>query len=255
MISESQEYCLIIGTARGGTSTLFATLKGCSGIAGSTHKELHYFDQPSAFTIDLETYSRKFVGTGIRMEGTPSYLFVPLVPKRIKEIIPQARFIVLLRNPIDRAFSHYALVQRHRNVPNGIHRVLTFEEALALEETEMRKSYRGLLDYSYVSRGRYAEQLQNWFSYFSRDRFLIVKSEDYFAHTEQETAKCLSFALGKVPVNPKITLTDRFFNKSSHHTVQDYGSISKEVREKLQQHFQPYNEQLYTLLGKDFGWV
>ena len=254
MMSNTQEYCLIIGTARGGTSTLFATLGNCAGIVRSTYKELHYLDRPEPFTPDLEIYSGKFTGTGVYMEGSPSYLFVPFVPKQVKKIIPQARFIVLLRNPVDRAFSHYALVQRHRNVPNGIHRVLTFEEALVLEKTEMHKSHRKLLDYSYLSRGHYAEQLQNWFKYFSRDRFLIIKSEDYFAHTKREVAKCLAFILGTVSASAEITLVDRFFSNSSHHTIKDYGIMFNETRQKLQTYFQPYNEQLYTLLGRDFKW-
>lgn len=253
MTSESQEYCLIIGTQRGGTSTLFETLSNCSNIASSSKKELHYFDNPKSFMPSLAAYSGKFTGVGVRMEASPSYLYIPIVPKRIKAMLSQARFIVLLRNPIDRAFSHFALVQRFRSDAD-IRRSLTFEDALKLEDTETVKSFHGLLYYSYLSRGRYIEQFQNWFSYFSRDRFLIIKSEDYFSSPECEVLKCLSFALGEEPVTPEITLVNRFSTMSPVHTVKDYGSIGEELRRKLQTYFQPYNEQLYTLLGRDFKW-
>ena len=136
MIADAQDYCLIIGTQRGGTSTLFETLSKCSGIAGSFTKELHYFDNPESFIPSLATYSNNFRGVGVRMEASPSYLYIPIVAKRIKEMLPQARFIVLLRNPVDRAFSHFAFVQRQRSYTD-IQRSLAFEEALKLEDKEI----------------------------------------------------------------------------------------------------------------------
>lgn len=240
-------YCLIIGAMRSGTSSLFTSLRNCSGIAPSQTKELHIFDTPNSFSTTLEQrtrYAGMFEGSGVRVEASPSYLFLSVVPERVKAAIPHSRFIVLLRNPIDRAFSHYSFTVRRNQ------ELLSFEAALAAEPARISGEQQALLNYSYLTRGIYSEQLKRWFCHFSQDRFFIVKSEDYFLNPKHTGTKCLSFVLRRD------SETFTFVNPVTFpHTVPSYGQVTDKLRQKLQAYFQPHNERLYNLLGRDFEWV
>ena len=155
----------------------------------------------------------------------------------------------MLRDPVERAFSHYKHHVKHKVEP------LTFADAIKAEperlmcewdkmvKNEDYDSYN-LQMYSYLARGVYVDQLKRWLDYFPREQFLILQSEDFFRNPSYNYLKSLEF-LGL----PEYKLsTYRSFN-ASHRS-----SMDKSMREYLTNYFRPYNEELYELLGLDYGW-
>ncbi|MBT4479165.1 MAG: hypothetical protein HOC66_07120, partial [Flavobacteriales bacterium] len=125
---------------------------------------------------------------------TPSYFFDKEAPKRIFESLGnKVKFVVILRNPVDRAYSHYLHSKRDD------HEDLEFKEALMNESSRLKKyeengDYLSYLRQSYVSQGLYFDMLERYLEYFSLDNFLIIHFEDEFIkHREETMIKILNF--------------------------------------------------------------
>ena len=182
-------------------------------------------------------------------EATPRYLHYPHAPKRIFSMLPNVKLIVLLRNPIDRAYSHYQM-----EVDSG-HEKLSFEDAISNEEekitNDMKKMESDENFYSvnfyrksYTTRGIYVTQLERWFKYFPIEQFMILKSEDLYSNPSKIYKQVLDF----------LDLPKHELNSFKAHRMRKYNSIESETRIKLNDYFKPYNEKLYKLLGRDFDW-
>lgn len=253
------EFCQLLGGARCGTTNLYRRFENHPGIVTGGSKEMQVFSKPPHLTYGPVNYGEFFKNLpGVRFEATPIYLFHPLVPKKIKDTIPQARFIVLLRNPIDRTYSQYHFTVRRTE---GRLESLTFEQALDAEEDRLREHWAAFQQdachyddkfgsWSYLARSRYAEQIERWFEFFSKDRFLFVKSEDYFAHPFSVGKQIIDFILQKPS---QIPVPIKEWDKSQCYT-QRYPPMSPETREYLRAYFEPYNQRLYSLLDRDFEW-
>lgn len=234
---------LIIGAPRCGTSSLFINLLQHPQITGphsekSTrmrpYKEAHFFNKPKRYNrwrnrYGIEWYKSLFFEAtkdSLCFEATPSYFFDTHSAQRIFEHLPGGKFIVLLRNPVERAES--CLWEREHN-------------GRAWNPDELKKP-----KYDRI-RLIYAEALRRWLSYYPRDRFLIIKSEDYFEDEKKMIAQCFNW-LGIKTINIKEPL---FYDNriKSHHR-----EMSDGVKEYLGEFFKPYNQELYELLGRDFGW-
>jgi hypothetical protein len=234
---------VVIGTQRGGTSFFYRLLTKHPLVRGAAAKELHFFD--NKFAEGVGWYRRCF-SEGKRIDGqrtitgeaSPKYLFDPQVPDRMARIVPEARLIALLRNPVDRAYSHYQLeVGRGREARS-------FEEATQ-EEMTSAKGEGNTVDvaHAYLRRGLYAEQLER-FSYFAnRDRLLVVKSENLFTRRLEVLERVLTF-LGLPPFESTLTPGGRT----------TYEPMNPDTRRRLEGFFAPHNERLYDLLSTDFGW-
>ena len=177
---------IIIGAQKGGTSSLFNYLSQHSQIQLPSVKEIHFFDYN--YGKGIEWYRKQFPGKFIRLkitgEASPYYLFHPLVPQRVFSCCPNAKFIVLLRNPVDRAYSHFMMEKKRGDEP------LTFEEAINIEpqiiNNEENKiinnpEYRSISHQrsSYLARGMYYSQIKRWLNYFPKKQFLFIKSESF----------------------------------------------------------------------------
>ncbi len=176
----------MLGTQKGGTTTLHEQLKAVPAIALPACKEIHYFslhaDQPAAW------YWHHFAeATPDQLCGdiTPYYLFHPAAPQRIHALLPAARLVVLLRDPVERALSHYFHARRL-----GFE-TLPLAEALAMEPARLAGAERILAQpgaqhfshqkHSYVSRSCYGPQLQRYAELFPSEQLLVLRSEDLFA--------------------------------------------------------------------------
>ena len=234
---------IIIGTQRGGTTSLYRYLSEHPQIGSAYRKEVHFFDR--YYGKGMDWYLAHFPLRGefpIVGEASPYYLFHPDVPGRIEAAVPAARFIVLLRNPVDRAYSQY-----HHKLKRGLE-TLPFAEALDQEAERLSASDDpvGLpwRHHSYVARGLYVDQIRRWLERFPRERLLIIKSEEFFARPEAVLHQTQAF-LGLEPRNPS--------DFKAYHMA-DYPEMEPATRRRLADHFAPYNRQLYDLLGRDFGW-
>lgn len=251
---------LVIGAQKAGTTSLFNYLIEHPGILATVRKQMHYFDNRysrghnwyrSHFPMQLQrVYREQRLGyrclTG---EATPYYIFHPHAPRRIAELLPNVRLIVLLRDPVDRAYSHYNHELRKKT------ETLTFEEALEQEPARLAPEIERMMQdehyysfahqhYSYLSRGVYVEQIRTWFKFFPKDRFLILKSEDFNKNISGTLNQIYRF-LGLPELPPK---------DYPYHNRGDYAKMPPELRLRLQDYFRPYNQQLYELLNRDFGW-
>jgi hypothetical protein len=242
---------LIIGAQKAGTTALYAYLRRHPDITGPSWKEVSFFDRH--YARGEAWYRGNFPNAlrarGLVGEASPSYLFHPLAPERVAALVPAARLIVLVRNPVDRAFSHY-----QHEVALG-REPLSFEDALAAEDDRLRGEEERMLadpayfshawwNYTYRARGGYAEQLERWLGLFPREQLLVVPSEDLLGEPEKTHALLLEF-LG-APAH-RLETYPRVFERR-------YEPMRPETRERLTADFAEPNRRLYELVGRDLGW-
>jgi hypothetical protein len=246
---------IIIGTQKGGTTSLYRYLCHHPQVLHALGKGIHFFDSHfdrgdgwyrSHFHVNL---SRKSEGL-ITGESSPDYMIHPRVPDRIASTLPEVKLIALLRNPIDRAYSHYAHELRKGR------EALSFDEAIEAEEQrlsgevermERNEDYDSwaLRHFSYLTRGRYADQLERWLSRFPLQSFLFLRSEDLYENPASTTGKALEF-LG-LPA-----LESREFQRMNPGNYAD--SMGAATRIGLEEYFRPYNARLERLIGPGFSW-
>ena len=243
---------LIIGAQKAGTTALYAYLRRHPAITGPSWKEVSYFDRHYARG---EAWYRGNFPNVVRARGklvgeaSPSYIFHPLGPERVKALVPEARLVALVRNPVDRALSHY-----HHEVALG-REPLRFEDALDAEEERLRGEAERLAaepgyfsqawwSHAYKARGRYAEQLERWLELFPREQLLILPSEDLDTDPEWTHAQVLEF-LGATP--HRLDSYPRVYERQ-------YEAMDAETRERLAAELEAPNRRLYELLGRDLGW-
>jgi Sulfotransferase domain len=233
---------VIIGAQKCGTTAFYGLLTRHPNVEPAAVRELHYFDRPNRFEKGTDWYRQCFPPPqwkngrrSITGEKTPYYLFHPPVPKRMAEVIPRVRLIVLLRNPVDRAYSQYHHDTRTMQVSKRT-APRTFEEAIEQQDS------------SYLSRGIYVDQLLRWFEYFSKEQMLILKSEDFFERPVETLKVVLNF----------LELPDWQPEASELQQRRHAGTYKQKMdpftRRRLEANFEPHNQRLYEYLGVDFGW-
>jgi hypothetical protein len=235
---------VVIGTQKGGTSYFYRLLTKHPLVKRAAAKELHFFD--NEFVEGVGWYRRCF-SEGKRVDGhrtitgeaSPSYLFDPQVPERMAQVIPDARLIALLRNPVDRAYSHYQMEVRRGKEAR------TFEQATQEEMTSVEGQGNTVdVPHAYLRRGLYAEQLERFSFFANRERLLVVKSENFFARRLEILEGVLRF-LRLPPFEPTLA------PPAGRAT---YEPMDPGTRRRLEGFFAPHNERLYDLLSTDFGW-
>jgi Sulfotransferase domain len=250
----------VIGAQKAGTTALYAYLRWHPGVTGPSWKEVSFFDRHYARGADwyrgqfpnllrLRLSGRRNGPRPVVGEASPSYLFHPLAPDRVAALLPDVRLIALLRNPVDRALSHY-----QHEVSLG-REPLTFEEALEREDERTRGEVDRIVadpryfsyawwNFTYRARGLYAEQLERWFAVFPRDRILVLTSEELLARTEEAYARVLEF-LGAA--RHRLDEYPRVFERQ-------YEDMRPETRLALAESYAEPNQRLAELLGRDPGW-
>lgn len=251
---------LIIGAQKAGTTSLQDVLQEHPAVGSPFKKEpaylTHFMHRPlrwyrSHFPLYAEAARiKRRLGVPMQVgEATPYYLFHPTASIRARALIPDAKLVAILRNPIDRAHSQH----NHEVVLGYEH--LPFEEALAAEEDrlagEEERLARNVLatseahaHYSYASRGRYAEQLERWQAAFGAERLLVLISEEFWADPAGEAVKVQEF-LGLPPQAP----TD-----VSPRNIRRYDGLSPALRARLAAVFADDNDRLAHRLGRHLPW-
>jgi Sulfotransferase domain len=239
---------LIIGGQKCGTSSLHNYLTQHSAVIAPLRKEVHYFDVN--FHRGEAWYRAHFGRTGqpgLNIDSTPYYLFHPTVPRRAGQLLPQARLIVLLRDPVRRAYSHY-WHERDKGREN-----LSFEDAVAAEPDRIgaaaERLARGEIErsvehryFSYVSRGYYAEQLERWLAVYPRERMLVLRFEDLVTDALAVLNRTLAF-LQLSPVTSA---------KLEARNTRKYPPMSAATAQRLAAVYAPHNARLAQLLGEPF---
>jgi hypothetical protein len=242
---------VIIGAQRGGTTSLHAYLGAHPQVETPATKELHFITDRHERGLDwyLGQFPAELALDVITGEATPYALFHPLAPRRLREIAPAARLIALLRNPVDRAYSHYILER------SGGHETLDFAAALDAEQKRLDGEEARLTreptyasaphkHASYLARGDYARQLERWFAVFPREQILVLRSEDLYERSAETFAHVAQFLGISHPAPIPFTA----HNRSSGPP------LGPAIRDRLSRHFAPLNARLADLLGWDPGW-
>ena len=238
---------LIIGGMRCGTTSVFFHLAEHPEVHPALGKELNYFTLHHG--NGLRWYRAHFPHRAeghLSFEASPYYLYHPLAPGRVIQALPEAKLVVLVRNPVDRAYSHYLHTRRRGFEP------LSFADALEAEPDRLSGAGSGGSQdparlYSYISRGRYAEQLERWLAVFPRERLHVMRSEDLFSRPAAVLDELAHF-LGITPLGGPL----------ERHAVtpkETSPQLTPELRLELSERFAPHNERLADLLGWSSAWT
>jgi hypothetical protein len=184
---------LIVGAQKAGTTTLYSILRQHSQIYMHPKKELHFFDRESKYAAGINYYASFFSDTGNAKaigEATPAYLFLPEIPGRIAETLgKEVKIIIILRNPVARAFSQYRML-----VNMGLEK-RTLDETLNYNLQRFKN--QGITfekDTSYIDRGLYAVQLEQYLKFFPAENIRVfVFEEDLLRNAALMTEKIQQF--------------------------------------------------------------
>ena len=207
---------LIIGAAKAGTTSLHALLAQHPGIFMSNPKEPEFFARDDRYSNGIQSYSDIFSGAApgqICGEASTIYSlnkFFPKTPQRIASHLPNVKFIYMLRNPIDRAYSYYLQIVKNRQNATGENRVRrSFEECIfpdLFPDRASAEDFFATFDCHlpdspdlFLAGSRYADQISAYSEHFPTDRFLFLLFEDFVADQKLAIQQVLSF-LGQSPM-------------------------------------------------------
>lgn len=261
---------IICGTQKGGTTALYAYLREHPEIFFALKKEVHYFDLN--YHQGIKWYEKHFRGVTSNHkaigEASPFYMYLEEVPERIHETLPDVKLIFILRNPVDRAYSHY-----WHEVKLG-YEWLSFEEAIKKEKDRLAEgTIYNKQHYSYLDRGKYVKQLKRYRKYFSKDQMLILMNDELKEEPEKVMKEIFEFLdvdsnfispnwhvrvySGKSPKIWTFQRLKRYIPLKAVHAIIDainlrsgYPPMNPKTREKLIKYFKPINKELEKFLGR-----
>lgn len=262
---------IIFGVGRCGTTSLYNYLTGHPNVGAAQEKEILFFDYH--FNKGLAWYKknfplRKFYKSSqhkwITGDATPSYMHHPLAPHRIKEILPEVKLILLLRNPVERAYSHYCqkINAQLETFPFELAVRYQLQERAFFQKEKVlgnEKYFRHVYyPHAYISKGVYIENIKKWFALFPKEHILVLQNEEMSKEPQRIFQKTLAFL--ELPAwEPKEF--KKYNYHGDHYSVPrpssqkaKYEPLTPELRQELMEYFRPYNEQLYEFLGIDLGW-
>ncbi|MEY2454208.1 MAG: hypothetical protein QOD92_3782 [Acidimicrobiaceae bacterium] len=263
---------LIIGAMRSGTTSLARYLGAHPGVYVAPNKELHFFDR--AFDRGLDHYRQQFArarGDQSAGEATQTYLYDTTALDRIAATLPDVKLIAILRNPVDRAYSHYWQKRAYGREP------LSFAAAVSAEPERLRGADRDeRFRYSYLDRGRYVDQLQRVTERFPRTALHVLLFEDLRDAPEDTYRDVCRFLqvnedmtpanIGE-PLNPFLMFRSRRLREVSRRFPPrlrnavgrinarkgDYEPLDPGLRAELVEYFAAPNAALAAWLGRDLS--
>lgn len=242
---------VIVGAMKSGTTSLYHYLASHPQVVPPQRKEVHFFDK--AYRKGEDWYRRHFplrvtmqrTSGSITGESSPYYLFHPLAPTRMHRTIPEAKLIFLLRDPVERAISHYFFMRRfgeeERDLMGAVREdaEIIEEEGAKLEKGKIYTSYKHQM-FSYVERGKYYDQMKRYESLFGKSKMKVVESEKFFNKTKEVFGEICKFLGIDEDVDIDFGRKNRGDNKRP---------ISDDTRRFLTKEFKESNE----IMRKEFG--
>lgn len=249
---------LIVGAQKAGTSSLFAALCSHPSIRSSLRKEVHYFDLRRD-SHALSWYRGHFPPRGLRGpdtltgEASPSYMFFPDCAEAIAAVCPRARILIVLRDPVRRALSHY---RHNRRLHPALETEVDAERALFAETERVGAILARLADataaeraraarFAYLTRGHYAEQIARFHAAFDPAQIMVLDTGDLAGAPSNGLADRLCAFLG-VPSHP---LVFERYNTGGGDTAVDPNLVAR-----LTQYYAPHDATLTRLMGRSMYW-
>ena len=190
---------ILAGAQKSGTTALHYFLAKHPNITMGDQQEIHFFDDEAMFVaqVDYEQLHKHYpllASSTIAGDCTPSYIYHQPAPERIWNYNPKIKLLILLRNPIERAFAHWNMQRFKGREP------LDFFDAVREEKTRIAGAPADQARrFAYVDRGFYAQQLERLFQFFPREQVKIVKFEEFREKQRETLASVFSF-LGLEPL-------------------------------------------------------
>lgn len=242
---------IIIGTVKGGTTSLYNYLALHPSILAAIQKEVNFFNRNHIFQKGINWYLAHFphIPENLHLiagEASPNYMYFPGAAKRAFKCLPEVKLIVILRNPIDRAISHYYMATRLGQEKMSLEAALAAEVQIIKNIPQKAFEAVNFLEKrpSYLRAGLYVYFLKKWMSVFPRKQVLILKSEEMYENPAATMQQVFEF-LGLE--NYQLSEYKNYF----------YGSYSREENESsrgLSELFRPHNQKLEKYLGMKFNW-
>jgi len=247
---------VVIGAHKAGTTSFYEYLRLHPMILSAWKKDIKFFDLyfhrgplwyrsyfPTKYRMREDRFSGQRYITG---DGATDYLYSPKAPKRVRELLPDTKLLLALRNPVDRAYSHYQHIHRNGWEP------LSFEDAIEQEEQRLQTDVPedeylpAFRRYGYVKKGLYADYLKNWLEIFPKEQIFILRSEDFFNDEDALRVYCQVQEFLGLPIWKHI--------KFKNVNPGKYQDMLPKTRQKLTEYYTPHNQRLYELVGRDFEW-
>ncbi len=233
---------LIIGAQKCGTSTLRVNLARHPGVYMPDREEqpmgeMHFFNNEKFWDRGVDWYRSHFSQPELLQgEKTPDYLSHLVGHKRMHAVVPEARLIVMLRNPVDRAYSawnHFNQAIERTHLRGW--EVMGFEQALERGVREQKGVFTGLF-----AKGMYGLQINHLLQFYPRERIHIIITERMYRSSQDEYQKVLAF-LGLAQNDQAI----------ENRNVRSYPQpMREETRARLEEFYRPHNELLFKILGE-----
>lgn len=268
---------IIIGAQKAGTTWLGSRLSAHPDIFLPRPYEVHFFDVERNWRAGREWYAEKFAAASSAQaagEKTPDYLWVNRpsslgsgnIARRLHETVPEAKLIVILRDPVERAVSAFYHQVRARKISP----FLSPARVLLGDDSRLRERF------GFLSRGHYAEQLERYLSLFERDQVRVYFFEDDIQRNGEETFRDVcaflgvssqqSFKQASRPENrglkSQISLAGNYympklapiFSAIDPYMPKRREGLDAPGRARLQDYFAPHNARLFRLLGRSAHW-
>jgi len=252
---------LIVGAQRSGTTSMYRTLSQHPAVLKAVlHKGVHYFDMNydrglgwyrAHFPL-RSTARRAAIASGdpaLTFESSPYYMFHPCAADRIARDLPDVKLLVLVRDPVERAYSAYAHELARSYETESFERALELEPERLRGETERMAREPAYLSHAhqhqaYLARGRYCEQLERLERIFGAERIHVIDSGDFFTKPEPEYDAVLDF----------LGLRGHGYPDFERHNARPRAEMSPALRAELTSYFEPFDQQLTRWLGKVPSW-
>jgi hypothetical protein len=252
---------LIVGAQRCGTTSMYRTLSQHPAILKAVlHKGIHYFD--TGYDHGMGWYQGHFPlraraalirrasgDVPLTFESSPYYMFHPLAAERISRDLPEVKLLVLVRDPVERAYSAYAHELARGFESEPFERALELEDQRLAGEAERIVSQPGYLSHShqhhaYLTRGIYADQLERLDKLFGRDRVHVVDSGRFFTDPEPVYDGVLDF----------LGLHQHGYPEFERHNARPRAPMPETLRATLNEHFRGPDERLAGWLSQPPSW-
>ena len=250
---------IVIGGTRSGGMTLTKYIQEHPSVYVS--RNVHFFEFIASNNVNWYKrhfpsyiYKKKFLRKNKQKlvvgESTGTYLFHPDIPKRIKNILPNVKLIVMLRNPVVSSYSKY---NHYKN--EGLE-LNSFEDAIKMEikridilkqNNELKSNnpdFNNNVNFHYLRHGHYAEKLKNWLKVFPRNQIHMVVNDEFNADLDKTVEETFSF----------LGLPNHKTKNRIKHSVGKYPKLQESTKEFLIDYFKPHNEELYEILGRKLPW-
>jgi len=294
---------MLIGGAKCGTTSFSTYLPAHPQVKECEIKEPNFWSwqlcqrsQYQGLFVNPEPLLHPEANEQIGGEYSTSSLIHPLVPRRVRARLPDVKLIVLLRNPVDRAYSHYIMSQRqgmepyksfdeivceeikevpellaahqrgfmdpdyrsgaHRSSPDGTPlRVVEHNHGWPMHALRSDEELFRFYGTSYVFRSLYRDQLWRWMQLFPREQIKIIQAETLFGDRDAVMTDVVNFLNLQPYEFPPQNLEHSWGGGASNYEAPgDYAAMKPDTRKYLEAYFQPFNEQLFELIGECYDW-